>query len=282
MANKVHPVEIVHNERRYELVSQQRAPKSIIHKGARYVLALEKDPPDEGSPLKDIPSEPKPKPGTRAPKFGPPPTLPGGRLDPSLIPELEKVEERALQKMKQLEEGPEDERREHVRKFTTDVSDPAVRDSAAYVYHEWPTTKALLDKVNYSGLMGVLHNEGRNLTIKLSDIMSPSFPFREALQNPEEYPAEVEQINVALHTFMVDTANLVGAVEVLLELYRSLAGQLIERGLFKPREFKELKAKYKKELEAITKYDAAMRRSIQKPASGTPARGTRGRNPQYT
>ncbi len=288
MANMKHPKHIVHANNVYELVQPKEpaAPGVLIHKGARYVLALEKDPPGTGN----IPSKPAPAAPAKqkARTFGPPSTQPGGKLDPALIDDVhvDKLQQEALDKMQGLQDAPVRSRRKNLRELLTDVDDPSILNSANYAYHNLPALSALLDLINNSGLVGFINNKTRDLTIKLKDsIINPDRASLEAMiEDPEAYPDEVEKLNRALHVMYNDIPNLVGASEVLVEAMRVLTNQLVQRGAVQPRAFKEVKTKYKKVLQDLAKFDPSSRESVQKKKptklpSGKPPRGRAQKNP---
>lgn len=288
MANKKHPQHIIHANNVYELLQpkEPEAPEVMIYKGARYVLALEKDDPGiKGLPSKPAPAPKKPE-GAR--KFGPPSTLPGGQIDPELLADIkvEQLEQESLDRMKGLQDAPVRSRRKNLRELLKDVDDPSVLGSAEYVYHNTPTLSALLDIINNSGLVGFINSKTRDLTIKLKNaIINPDRATLQAMiEDPEAYPEEVEKLNQALYALYNDIPNLVGASEVLVEAMRVLTNQLVGRGAITPRAFKEVKTKYKKVLQDLQKFDPSVRKSVEKkkpakPASGKPPRGVAKKNP---
>jgi hypothetical protein len=277
---KQHPSHIVVGNNVYALM-RPAPPPAIVHKGKRYVLAAEPK----------LPKKPQPGTGTQPRQFDleRPSHGPKG-LDTSLLdsPHKEKVERRSLQTMKGLEDAPAEERQQNLVDLLKDIRDPSIDDkSLNYVYHNWPSMKALLDIINSSSMVGELNKRTMAITKALGNTIlnvNPNNPsMEEIIENPEAYPKEVADLNEAIHILQVQTPEIVGTAEVLVEAMRVLSSLLIGRGWFKPREFKELKAEYKKLIPIIENFDPSKRKSVQKktpakPPSGKAPRGKRQRS----
>lgn len=278
MANKAQPLEIVHDGHVYAMIVPPRAPRTVTYKGARYVLALEKDPPGS-SDLGAIPSKPRVKSVPKARKYGPPSTLPGGRLDPSLVtsPKKDKVERKSLEVMRGLEEGDET----NVEEFVQDIPDASIEDAPNYVWHYWPTMKAVIDKINSSAVMAELDNGTKNFSAVIAEMLNPTFNLEAVLSSPETHPDKMQTVYKAIAAMTTDLPNMVGAAELLVELLRVMTAQSIARGWVKPRDFKDLKAEHKAIISDLLKASLGSRKSVQKPASGNPPKGAKGRNPQF-